>query len=237
MSETCEQIKKNGEKCTFIAKWKVKLNNEQEYIHLMCGIHSKEKDRVQSEHNNPNYITQIITNSINLKSKKNDNIKDKIEIIIGDNKILFEDNIFNQLKYEIIKNKRNYILKCNKKDFEIKLHLNSYFKVNKGKYNKYKGKYDNYIILKNELFFDFIEKFEEKIQKDIIGNNVDLCKNNFLSIIKKYNNNKKYIILHTNNTFIKTKGYNKGILHIIFDKIWKNKNNYGLSCDIIALIT
>ena len=38
MSETCEQIKKNGEKCTFIAKWKVKLNNEQEYIHLYKPI-------------------------------------------------------------------------------------------------------------------------------------------------------------------------------------------------------
>lgn len=36
----------NGKKCNKIAKWKIKLKKEENYIHLRCGIHAKNKDKI-----------------------------------------------------------------------------------------------------------------------------------------------------------------------------------------------
>ena len=40
-----------GSKCDNPAKWKVKLNNETEYIHPRCGTHSKKLDRFPIKEN------------------------------------------------------------------------------------------------------------------------------------------------------------------------------------------
>lgn len=216
MDEICEHTKKDGNKCTYMAKWKVKLNNEQNYNKLMCGVHSKNMDKAM--------IVKDKTNSKKEKKCNEDN-KDKIEIIVEDEIIQFENNVFDRLNYEIVKNKRTYTLKFNEKDFYIKLYINTSFFVNKGKFK-------NYIILKNNCFFDFIEKTQKNIQEYIKEKYVNF-KYNFSSIIK-YNNyyNNKYITLYIDNKFIKCKEYKKGILYISFNNLFIKKENYGISCNV-----
>lgn len=216
MNGICEQIKKDGKKCTYIAKWKVKLNNEQDYNKLMCGIHSKNKEK-----------TMIIKDKAN--SRKDEKIiednKDKIEIILSNKIIQFENNVFDKLNYDIVKNKRTYTLKYNKEDLYIKLYINSSFSVNKGKYK-------NYIILKNDLLFEFIEVIQEYIQEYIEEKKINLCKYNFSPVIKYNDNNNKYIILYIDNNFIKCKQYKNGILYINLNKLWVKKEKYGVYCNI-----
>lgn len=213
MEGICERIKKNGEKCTYIAKWKVAFNNEQNYNKLMCGIHSKnmEKSRI----NNKTYSKkEKISNEYN---------EEKIEIIIEDEIIQFDNNFFNKFNYEIIKNKRSYISKIKEKNFYIKLYNDTSFDVKKGKYK-------NYIILKNNYFFNFIEETEKKIQ-DCIKEKYINFKYEFSTIIK-YNNNNKYIILYIDNDFIKCKQYKKGILYIYLNNLCIKKGNYSISCNV-----
>lgn len=226
MDVICEQIKKNGEKCKYLAKWKVKLNDDQDYNLSLCGIHSRKKDRIK-----------LIVDNTNLEKKEknsNDNT-DKIEMIMEDNEILFKngDN-FDQLDYEVIKSSGTYILKCNKKSFDVKLYINTPFKINNGTYNKYKGKTDNYIVLKNKYYFEFIEDIEKKLQENIKKNKIlDSTKFDFSSTIKYNNkNNDKYIVLPINNNYVKVKEYEKGILHIKFNKLWIKNNKFGLSCNV-----
>lgn len=219
MDGICEQIKKDGKKCTYMAKWKVKLNNEQNYNKLMCGIHSKNLEKIM--------IDKDKTNSKKEKKYNEDN-KDKIKIIVEDEIIQFDNNVFDGLNYEIVKNKRTYTLKINEKDFYIKLYINSSFFVNKGKFK-------NYIILKNNCFFDFIEETQKNIQEYIKEKYVNF-KYNFSSIIK-YNSyyNNKYITLYIDNNFIKCKEYKKGILYISFNNLFIKKENYGISCNVINI--
>lgn len=43
----CDDInKKTNEKCSSDAKWKVKINNETEYIHPRCGRHSRNMEKI-----------------------------------------------------------------------------------------------------------------------------------------------------------------------------------------------
>lgn len=145
-----------------------------------------------------------------------------------DNKVILslDDVIFD--RFEFVKDeKESYILRYNeekhKKEPYIKSNIESFEVEFNERFNKkyIKFQYND----DNMLLFDFIKKFDEKIQKiikeDKNNYNIDIQQYNYLSCIKEddYQNN-NYIELKIKNPYIESKNYNNAIIYIKPNILW-----------------
>lgn len=116
----CDDRKKNGELCGKPAKFKIKMENETEYIHPRCGIHSKkinEKDKIlldkinqENKENNNKNINNVI-NDFDKKIYINDNKNDIKEI--QEKK---ENNVNNKVRKKPCLQYILYLISQNKED-------------------------------------------------------------------------------------------------------------------------
>lgn len=84
----CDDEKKNGNKCNKPAKFKIRLENEIEYIHPRCGIHSKKindkdkilLDNINQENKESNKDLSNVINHFNEKIDINENENEVNEV-------------------------------------------------------------------------------------------------------------------------------------------------------------
>lgn len=95
--DLCLAKKKNGEICNKPTKYIIKIDNNEEYIHPRCGMHSKNIDELnkvkldefyQKSNNNVNLndIANDFNKKLNISDKKDDKDDERKNIINNENK-------------------------------------------------------------------------------------------------------------------------------------------------------
>lgn len=145
-----------------------------------------------------------------------------------DNKVILSLDDVNFDRFEFVKDDfENYILKYNEENLKKEPYIKSNIEYFEVEFNERFNK--KYIKLQynddNMLLFDFIKKFDEKIQKTIKEDknnyNINIHQYNYLSCIKEddYQNN-NYIELKIKNSYIEPKIYNNAIIYIRCNRLW-----------------